>query len=229
VHSEILEMDQSVRETIPRSLHELVDKSVVLLAAHTRVLQAEVLVVVQQVFVVGSAVQNYGQGAVGVDARAQRVQHQFRNRDQHAANTLVADPENLLAVADSYDINIIVPGILHRLLQIRLNLIRAIDRQENPLRRPEQLAVIRNRRPFRGGVDDGEHLLEVLLQDGVVEGFVLGFERRHEGVFADVGRLFAVLRVGAGDLLVEGLHAGGQEALQTEGLAFGDGEGGAFA
>jgi hypothetical protein len=57
----------------------------------------------------------------------------------------------------------------------------------------------------------------------------LRFQARHEGVFADVGGFLAVLRVGADDLLVESLDARGEQALETEFLALGDGEGGTFA
>jgi hypothetical protein len=57
----------------------------------------------------------------------------------------------------------------------------------------------------------------------------LRFQARHEGVFADVGGFLAVLRIGADDLLVESLDARGEQALETEFLALGDGEGGTFA
>lgn len=66
------------------------------------------------------------------------------------------------------------------------------------------------------------------LHELVVQDFVLGFERGHEGVLADVGGLLRVLLVGALDLHLQGLDAGGQEGVQGESVAFGRWEGGAF-
>lgn len=66
------------------------------------------------------------------------------------------------------------------------------------------------------------------LDHFIIENFVLGFERGHESVLADVGGLLRVLLVGALDLHVEGLRAGGEEGGEGEELALGGGEGGTF-
>ncbi len=78
------------------------------------------------------------------------------------------------------------------------------------------------------GVDDGEHLLEVVEDEAVVEHRVLLGHAGHEGVLGQRVGPRRVLLVGAPDLLRQALHVGREEAVQVKEVTFGGAEGGAF-
>ncbi len=96
------------------------------------------------------------------------------------------------------------------------------------MRLPEQPRVILDRVPLSGSVDDGEHLLEVVQDEAVVEHRVLVSHAGHEGVFGERVGPRDVLVVCAADLLGYGLDVSGEEAVQVKEVAFRGGEGGAF-
>lgn len=91
-------MEIGTREQLPRRADKLINERVVVLASDPLLLQAEVQLVVEEVLVIGPAVENDGQDAVGVNARADGRQEQLGDGDQDAADALVTDPEDFLPV-----------------------------------------------------------------------------------------------------------------------------------
>lgn len=91
-------MDVRLGEQLPGGRDKVVHELVVLFAADPVLLQPEVEVVPEQLLVVGAAVQDHGQRAVRVHAGAERRERQLGARDEDAADALVADAEDLLAV-----------------------------------------------------------------------------------------------------------------------------------
>src|SRR5690606_12502348 len=65
-------------------------------------------------------------------------------------------------------------------------------------------------------VDDGQHLLEVLVHEGVEQDLVAVLQRAQVHVPAYVGRRALVVGVGAGQLLFQRRDVGRQQALETE-------------
>lgn len=88
------------------SLHEAVDESIVLLTAYTRTLKAQVHLVIKQFVIIHADIENDGQCARRVYTGARGVDDEFGDTDQDAANPLVANAQNLLAVAIDNDIDI---------------------------------------------------------------------------------------------------------------------------
>ena len=74
------------------------DKIVVFLAAHPLVTPAEVERVGQRLLIVGADIEHDRQGRRRMKTAAGRIERELADRDAHAARTLVAEPEDALAV-----------------------------------------------------------------------------------------------------------------------------------
>lgn len=145
-----------------------------------------------------------------MDAGAEGVYDELGDADQDGAHALVPDSQNLLPVADDYDIYIL--GV-SPLLDVVFDAVGVVDVEEAAFGLAEEARVVGDGVALGRGVDDGEHFLEVVEDQTVIEDFVLLLETGHEGVLGQVARAGAVLGVGALDLLIERLDVGGQEAM----------------
>lgn len=114
---------------------------------------------------------------------------------------------------------------------------RLVDIQKQAFWFPEKPRVVRNCISFGRRVNDWKHLLEVVrnelhvllsvhvIQTGcratyaVVQDFILLFHARHKGVLGQIIGPRAVLRIGALDLLIEGLYMRRKKSLETKCLA----------
>jgi hypothetical protein len=174
-----------------------------------------------------------------VNARTQRIDDQLRDTNQNSTNTLISNSQDLLPVADDNDIDVLRVAPL---IDVVLDTVHVLDVQETALGAAEEGRVVLDGVAFGGGVDDGEHLFEVvedelesdqsgpmrqirLCADFVVQDLILLLHARHERVFGQIIWAGAVLGVGALDLLVERLHVGGNKPMQLElgALFFGEG------
>ena len=97
---EVLPLQDGVGPDAHHRGDEAVDEGLVGLAADPRVPHAEVHRIVQQIRVVGADVEHDRQRPVGRDAGARGVEAELADRDAHAADALIAEPENPLAVGD---------------------------------------------------------------------------------------------------------------------------------
>ena len=91
-------MDVRLRKQPPRRLHKRINKLIVPLSANPPLPQAQVQLVAEEIIVVGAAVEDDGEGAVGVDAGAGGGEDELGYGDEDAAGALVADAQDLLAV-----------------------------------------------------------------------------------------------------------------------------------
>ena len=64
-------MNVSSRIELPGRLYESVDEIIVLLASGSRFTKTEVEIVVEELFVIGSAIEDYGEGSVGMYSSAE--------------------------------------------------------------------------------------------------------------------------------------------------------------
>ena len=89
---------QHLRKQLLHRLDELVDERIVLRAAHAVLAQAKIERVFEQSLVVGADVERDRQGQLRRHAGAGRVERQLADRDAHAADAQVAEPEDPLAI-----------------------------------------------------------------------------------------------------------------------------------
>lgn len=160
-----------------------------------------------------------------MDAGAEGVDDQLGDADQDGAHALVADAQDLLPVADNYQVDVL--GVAP-LLDVVFDAAGVVDVEEAALGLAEEARIVGDGVALGRGVDDGEHFLEVVEDEAVVQHLVLLLEAGHEGVLGQVARAGAVLGIGALDLLVERLDVGGEQAMELERVALVLGEGRAF-
>lgn len=96
--AKVFKVNIGSRVKMPRGLDKAVDKVGVLPTADALVPQAQVQLVVEELLVVGAAVQDDGEGPVGVDAGAERGENELGHGDEDTADALIANAQNLLAV-----------------------------------------------------------------------------------------------------------------------------------
>jgi len=151
--------------TVVAARDERLDEVVVALPADAAVPKAKVERVGQQGQVVGAHVQDDRDRPVRVDASSRRVQGLLPQRDLDAAHPLIADPEDSLGVGDDQQVDVL--GTATLTLQRALDLLRVVDRQEDPVQALVGLAELDDRRADGRRVDDRHHLVEVLAEQPV--------------------------------------------------------------
>ena len=185
---------------------------------------AQVGGVVEEELVVGAAVQVDGDGPLGVDAGGRRVDGELAHRDVRAVDPPVPDAQDLLGVGDHEQVDVV--GAQAELLEGGAHVLDTVDRQVDGPGAPVVPAPLPNGLPHGGVVDDREQLGQVVGQETVVEHLVAVVELVEEDVLVQVGGKGAQLGVGAGGLLVQGLHGRGEAADQAQATALLEREGG---
>ena len=221
---EVLELQQHAG---PAALHrgdELREEGVVLFLGDARMPPAHVHGVVQQRLVVGAHVQHDRLGVGGTDAATGGVERKLADGNPHAADALVAKPQDALAVGDHDHLHLVLGGgaqdVIHAVA------VAVVD--EQPAVVAIDVGELLARLAHGGGVDDRQHLLEVLRDQPVVKGLVVVLDGTQVDVLVEVGLALLVLAIGPLHLLLDGLHVLGQQADQIELDALLTGEGAAL-
>ena len=107
---EVLPLQEDAREASAHAGHEGVDELVVLVTPQPRPPRAEVERVGQQRLVVGADVEHHRQRPGRIEAADGRVERQLPDGDPHAADTVIAEPEDALAVGHDDDPDRVVAG-----------------------------------------------------------------------------------------------------------------------
>ena len=115
---EVLPLQQHVGHLVLDRGDEVLDERVVVLVVDAAVAPAEVVRVVEQVGVVGADVEQDRQRPRGVDAADEGVERELPDRDPHAADALVADAEDPLAVGHDDDVDLVVLAVAQHLVQV---------------------------------------------------------------------------------------------------------------
>ncbi|CAM5616329.1 hypothetical protein SVIOM74S_07327 [Streptomyces violarus] len=223
---EVLPLEQRAGQLRLHRRDERLDHLVVIGAGQPAGAPAEVARVAEQVLVVRADVQQDRQGAGGVDATDRRVEAELADRDAHPADALVAQAEDALPVGDDDDVHVLVA--VRAVAQDVPEAVPVLPRQEQPARPPVDLAETLAGLTHRRRVDDGQQFLQVLGHQTVEEHLVGVLELTQVDVPVE-GLVVAVERlVGAADPLVQGLHGGRQQPVETELGALLPTEGGAL-
>jgi hypothetical protein len=156
-----------------------------------------------------------------VDAADRGVEAELADRDAHATDALVAEAEDALAIGDDDDVHVLLRAVAEDFAEP----VPVFPGQEQTAWPPVDRAEAEAGLPDRRCVDDGQHLLQV-LGDEVVEEDLVGVLQLPQ---VDVPVEWLVVaeerRVGAVGLLLEGLHGGRQQPVETEFGAFWSAEG----
>ena len=179
-----------------------VDQVVVPLVADPGVPGAEVHVVVEQLQVVGAHVQHDRQHPARVDAGGRGVHGELADGDLDPADTLVADAEDALGVGGDQQVNVIRPET--GVAQGGFDVLRVVDRQVDAAGAAELLAEPLDRQADRRGVDDGQHLGDVLGEQPVEQHLVPIAEIGQVHPLPQVVGLLEVLGVDPAQLAFQG-------------------------
>ena len=195
-----------------------VDEGVVRLLVHARMAVAQVEGVLQQLLPVGADVQHDRERAVGVDPAGRGVDGEFALGDVDAADAPVADAQDRLTVGRHDQVDVAGPetGAAQRVL----DLLGGVHGEIDSVRAAELVAVALDRGADGRGVDDRQHLAEVVADEPVEQHLVAVVQTGQIDVLGEVGGLRTVLRVGAHRLLVLGEGLRRHQAHQAQCRAF---------
>ena len=185
----------------------------------------EVQVVVEEFEVVGAHVQHHRQHPAGMDPGGGGVDGEFADADLDAADALVTDAEDALGVGGDQQVQVVraetsVP-------QSGFDVLGVVNGQVHTAGAAEFLAEPFDRHTHGRGVDDGQHLGEVVGEQPVEQHLVAVPQVRQVHPLPQVVGLLPVLRVHPAELAFQGGHPGRQQAGQSQRLSFGQGERGA--
>jgi len=221
---EVLPLDQSVGEHLAHALDERFDEVVVLLAGDAAGAVPDVERVFQQRGVVGADVEADGQHLGWMDAGTGHVERQLADGDAHPPGALVAETEDALVVGDHDQADVLVGEVA----QARRDAVDVVRSEPDPAHVAHDVAEALAGFTDRRGVDDGHQLGEVLHQHPVEQHLVAVQQACQADVALEVVGLLANVLELELDLLLDGVHRGGQEAMQPALRAFFGSEGQAF-
>ena len=220
--AEVLPVQQRIREQAGGHADVGVDQLVVALVPDPRVPVARVHILGQQGRVVGARVQDDRDDPARMQAGRGDVDGELPHRDLDAAHPPVADAQDALGVGGDDQVHVL--GSQPVIAEGGLDLAGMIHRQEHPAGTAELIAVSLDGRPDGGGVDDRQHLGDVLGQQPVEQHLVAVPQAGQVQVLGQVIGLAEVLPVDPPQLSLDGRHALGQQAGQPERLPLGEGE-----
>ena len=186
VLAEILPLHERARHRGSHCGDELVDEREVFQPADAARRPTQVLIVGEQLFVVGAEVEAHGYRLSRIDAGGRGVQRELALRDRHAACALVADAENRFVVGDDEQPDLAVADDapkhgLHAAFHVR--------RDPNAAAALEHLTELLHRCADRRRVDDRHQLFEVVGEHAIVKMHVAIEQRvQHHVLLQIVGR-----------------------------------------
>ena len=209
---EVLPLQARVGKLLLDGLYEPVDEVVVFGAGHALVAPPEVLGIAQELRVVGSHVEHDRKRPRRGDAADEHVERELSDRNPEAADALIADAQDALAVRDDDDVHLAIRAVSQQLGDPVAERIR----DEEAARPPVDVAETLARPGDHRRVDDRDHLFDVVEQQAVEENFVRVLQRPEGDVPPQVGPLREICLVGAAHLLIQRLDAWREQAVKPE-------------
>ena len=220
----VFELQQDLGPAALDRLNEGIDELVVLLPGDARMTPAHIEGVIEQLLVVGAHVQHHRQAVSGGDAAAGGVERQLADGDAHAADALVTEAQDPLAVGDHDHLDVLLGGVLQHVIDPVLVRIGDEEAAGTAVDVGELLARLAHGR----GVDDRQHLGQMVGQQAIEQGLVGVLDVAQIDVLVHVVAKRHELTIGAFGLLFDGLDVLGQQAFQIEAAALLAGEGAAL-
>ncbi len=221
VLGEILKLQQDIGPAALDRLNEGIDELGILFTGDARIAPAHVEGVVQQLLVVGAHIQHHRQAVGGRDAATGGVKRQLADGNAHAADALVTQTQNPLTVGDHDHLDVLLGGVLQHVIDPLLVRIGDEEATGAAIDVGELLARLAHRR----GVDDGQHLGQVVVQQPIEQCLVGVLDVAQIDVLVHVVAKRHKLAIGTLGLLLDGLDILGQQPLEVEVAALFAGEG----
>ena len=124
--TKVLKMQQALGKQFFNRGNESINIRKVSLTAQTLVPHPQIFIIGQQLLIICPCVNYNRQYLLRINAGCCRIDHQLANRDVHAVNAPVADPQNAFCVSNHDQTNI---PLISRILQALFNRIWIIHRQ----------------------------------------------------------------------------------------------------
>ena len=175
----------------------------ILVAALRGCTQPEVERIGEQCFVVGAHIKGDGECDLGGHAGAGGVECELTDRDAHAVDSQVSEPEDARAVGDDGEADIFVRPVAEQLRQAA----SSIDGEVEASRPAENVAKLLAGFAHGRRVDERHEVRRVRHQGLVVESLVVVLERRQVDVSLQVSCLLAELEEDAAKLIFLGVDA----------------------
>ena len=137
--TKVLKMQQTVRKQLFNRRYETIDVCKVGLARQPLMTRSQVLIIGQQLLIICPCVNYDRQYLLRINAGCCRINHQLANRDVHAVNAPVADPQNAFCVSNHNQSNI---SLISSILQALFNRIWVVNRQISGILRLHEPFII---------------------------------------------------------------------------------------
>ncbi len=123
----VLEVDAAAGEDLVHGLHELLDEGVELLGREARLAQAQVKRIVEQLVVVGPAVEEDGEQRGRRHRCARGIELQLADRDSHSIRAEVAEAEDALPGAHAEESDVALGPVAEHVPQMPLAFYRYVE------------------------------------------------------------------------------------------------------
>ena len=142
------------------------------------------------------------------------IHRQLADGNVDAADTLITDTQNPFGVGGHQQVDLVAgqPVVAQRVFDI----LRVVDRQVHPARPAVFVAVAFDRLAHGRGVDDRQHLLDVIGEQPIEEHLVAVPQIRQVHVLGQIVGLAAILSVNSPYLALQCGHTAGQQTLQAQ-------------
>ena len=155
-----------------------------------------------------------------MQAGAGRIKRKFADGDAHAERAEVAEPKDAFAIGHDNHAHIGMRPVTEDLGHAAA----FANADEKPARAAENGTVFQAGLADRGRVDDGDHLLRMLLHQFVEERFVAVLQGGEKDVFLEGIRFAQEIAIHAAQLFLKREHPRRQQAAQPQHIPFAFGE-----
>ena len=183
---EVLEMQHHVREQLMRGLDVGLNERVVVGATVSGVAVTQIEGIIQEGLVVGPDIQRYRDGAAGVDTGAGGIDGQLADRDLDAADTPVADAQDLLGVAAHDEVDVVGPQTER--LEGFGDLVGTVDRQIHATLAAVFIGILLDGGPDGWVVDDRQQFAQVLGEHLEIQHLVAVVHLFEQQITSQIGR-----------------------------------------
>ena len=180
--------------------------------------------VVEQLLVVGADIQHDRQGVGRADTAAGGIERQLTDRDAHPADTLVAETENTLAVGHHDHFDVMVRYVLQDIVEV----VPILVGDEHAARATVDFRETLTGGADGGGIDNRHHLIEMIANQAIKQGFVGVLDVAQINVLIDLGFKSLILDPRAFSLFFDGFDHFRQQAQQVEAATLFHAEGASF-
>src|SRR5471030_2091639 len=164
----IFELQQHILPARFHRLNEQIHKVIVFTVGNTRVAPAHIQRIINTLGIVSADVQHNRQRVGSINSAAGGVEREFTNRDAHAADALIAQPQNTFAIGNDNDADVVFAEVLQHFIDVVA--VRVGNKQAAST--AINIRKVFARFPDGRGVDDRQHLFQMRIHQVIEQRFV---------------------------------------------------------